>query len=78
MSESETVVLRFLANPSPDTPALSNGLRWKNAIDLEIPYFEEAVQDKHARTLIRILLHPDPHLRATMTQVLVSIQQCAL
>ncbi|KAF9964259.1 Negative regulator of mitotic exit [Mortierella alpina] len=72
MSESDTVVLHFLANPSPDTPALSNGLRWKNAVDLEIPYFEEAVQDKHARTLIRILLHPDPRLRATMTQVLDS------
>ncbi|KAF9572933.1 F-box only protein 42 [Mortierella alpina] len=72
VSESEAVVLHFLANPSADTPALSNGLRWKNSVDLEIPYFEDAVQDKHARTLIRILLHPDPHLRATMTQVLDS------
>ncbi|KAF9291952.1 Negative regulator of mitotic exit [Mortierella alpina] len=72
ISEPAATVLRFLANPSPDTPALSNGLRWKNAVDLQIPYFEDAVQDKQARTLIRILLHPDPHLRATMTQVLDS------
>ncbi|KAG0210916.1 F-box only protein 42 [Mortierella sp. GBA30] len=69
---STSTVLHFLANPSPDTPALSNGLRWRTADELEIPHFEEAIQDKDARALIHILLHPDPRRRATMSQVLDS------
>lgn len=71
MSATDDAVLDFLANPSPSTPAFSNGLRWRSAEELEIPYLEEAVQDKSARQLIRILLHPDPSRRATINQVLV-------
>jgi hypothetical protein len=71
MSATDDAVLDFLANPSPSTPAFSNGLRWRSAEELEIPYLEEAVQDKSARQLIRILLHPDPRRRATINQVLV-------
>ncbi|KAK3820301.1 MAG: kinase-like domain-containing protein [Benniella sp.] len=72
MSATDDAVLDFLANPSPSTPAFSNGLRWRSAEELEIPYLEEAVQDKSARQLIRILLHPDPRRRATINQVLSS------
>ncbi|KAG0240886.1 F-box only protein 42 [Mortierella sp. GBA43] len=72
MSATDDAVLDFLANPSPSTPAFSNGLRWRSAEELEIPYFEEAVQDSSARQLIRILLHPDPRRRATMNQLLSS------
>ncbi|KAF9925042.1 F-box only protein 42 [Linnemannia zychae] len=68
-SESAETVLRFLARPSPETPALTNGLRWKSTQELEIPYFEKVVPNTYARQLIRILLHPDPSRRATMTQV---------
>ncbi|KAF9349144.1 F-box only protein 42 [Mortierella sp. AD094] len=72
LSATEDEVLHFLANPSPDTPALPNGLRWTSSRELEIPYFELAVRDNSARQLIRMLLNPDPHGRATMDQVLNS------
>ncbi|KAG0211208.1 F-box only protein 42 [Mortierella sp. NVP41] len=72
VSVSNETVLHFLANPSPVTPALSNGLRWASSQELEIPHFEAAVANSHARQLIRILLHPDPLHRATMAQVLNS------
>ncbi|KAF8980945.1 F-box only protein 42 [Entomortierella lignicola] len=72
LSASNDEVLQFLANPSPDTPKLSNGLQWNSSLELEIPYFEQAVRDNSARQLIRMLLHPDPDSRATMDQVLNS------
>ncbi|KAF9115397.1 hypothetical protein BGX27_007897 [Mortierella sp. AM989] len=72
LSLSDDTVLHFLAHPSPNTPSLANGLRWNNARELEIPHFEEAVPDKDARCLIRMLLHPDPHLRGNINHVLDS------
>ncbi|KAF8943938.1 F-box only protein 42 [Haplosporangium gracile] len=72
ISATNEAVLHFLAHPSPETPALANGLRWTNSQDLEIPHFEQAVPNSHARQLIHILLHPDPLRRATMAQVLSS------
>ncbi|KAF9546861.1 hypothetical protein EC957_009313 [Mortierella hygrophila] len=72
ISSTNEAVLHFLAHPSPDTPALANGLRWANSQELDIPHFEQAVPNSHARQLIRILLHPDPLRRATMAQVLNS------
>ncbi|KAF9916941.1 hypothetical protein BX616_002381 [Lobosporangium transversale] len=68
----DDVVLHFLAHPSVDTPPLSNGLRWTNTQELEIPYFEEAVRNKSARQLIRMLLRPDPKDRAVMDEILDS------
>ncbi|KAF9586240.1 hypothetical protein BGW38_008222, partial [Lunasporangiospora selenospora] len=72
LSLSDDTVLHFLAHPSTDTPSLANGLRWNGSRELEIPHFEEAVPDEHARTLIRMLLHPDPLRRATLNQILAS------
>ncbi|KAG0378814.1 F-box only protein 42 [Mortierella sp. AD032] len=72
VSATNEAVLHFLAHPSPETPALANGLRWANQQELEIPHFEQAVPNSHARQLIRILLHPDPSRRASMNQVLNS------
>ncbi|GJJ75628.1 hypothetical protein EMPS_07986 [Entomortierella parvispora] len=72
LSLSDDTVLHFLAHPSADTPSLANGLKWTSARELEIPHFEAAVPDANARSLIRILLNPDPHRRATMNQVLNS------
>ncbi|KAF9286442.1 hypothetical protein BGZ68_002914 [Mortierella alpina] len=72
LSISDDTVLHFLAHPSPDTPSLANGLRWSKLRELEIPHFEQAVQDNSARLLIRMLLHPDPQRRATMGQVMGS------
>ncbi|KAF9929833.1 F-box only protein 42 [Mortierella alpina] len=72
LSLSDDTVLHFLAHPSPDTPSLANGLRWSRFRELEIPHFEQAVQDKSARLLIRMLLHPDPQRRATMRHVMDS------
>ncbi|KAF9122825.1 hypothetical protein BGW39_009468, partial [Mortierella sp. 14UC] len=72
VSATNEAVLHFLAHPSPETPALANGLRWVSQQELEIPHFEQAVPNSHARQLIRILLHPDPSRRATMNQVLNS------
>ncbi|KAF9357419.1 F-box only protein 42 [Mortierella sp. AD094] len=69
---SDDTVLHFLAHPSPGTPSLANGLRWNSTRELGIPDFEEAVPNKDARVLIRTLLHPDPHLRATINHVLDS------
>ncbi|KAF9157350.1 F-box only protein 42, partial [Mortierella sp. AD011] len=70
LSLSDDTILHFLAHPSPSTPTLASGLRWKNNCELEIPNFEEAVPNKDARVLIRMLLHPDPHLRASINHVL--------
>ncbi|KAI1296183.1 F-box only protein 42, partial [Mortierella claussenii] len=70
LSATTDAVLHFLANPSVNTPALPNGLRWLSSQELEIPYFNEAVQNQSARDLIRILLKPDPQQRANMDQVL--------
>ncbi|KAF9977088.1 Cyclin-dependent kinase 12 [Actinomortierella ambigua] len=72
LSVSDDTVLHFLAHPSPQTPALHNGLRWASSDLLEIPYFESAVPDESARQLIRALLHPDPHRRATLAQAMKS------
>ncbi|KAG0200021.1 hypothetical protein BGX28_006803 [Mortierella sp. GBA30] len=72
LSLSDDTVLHFLAHPSPDTPALANGLRWNGSRELDIPHFEQAVLDRKARALIRMLLCPDPQDRATMNQVLDS------
>ncbi|KAI1297615.1 F-box only protein 42 [Mortierella claussenii] len=72
LSLSDDTVLHFLAHPSPDTPSLANGLRWNSQRELEVPHFELAVPNESARALIRILLHPDPLLRATMSQALAS------
>ncbi|KAI8602422.1 kinase-like domain-containing protein [Dissophora ornata] len=72
LSAPDEMVIHFLAHPSPDTPALPNGLRWASPHELEIPHFEQAVQDKNARQLISILLHPDPQHRAVLDQVLNS------
>ncbi|KAF9212725.1 F-box only protein 42 [Podila verticillata] len=73
LSLSDDTVLHFLAHPSSDTPSLARGLRWNDKRELVIPHFEQAVPDENARKLIKILLHPDPQRRATMTQVLHGI-----
>ncbi|KAG0370570.1 F-box only protein 42 [Gamsiella multidivaricata] len=72
ISVKDEELLNFLANPSVDTPALPNGLRWRSSQELEIPYLDQAVRDKSAKDLICMLLNPDPASRATMDQVLNS------
>ncbi|KAG0233129.1 hypothetical protein BGW42_007717 [Actinomortierella wolfii] len=72
LSVSDDTVLHFLAHPSSQTPALHNGLRWASPDVLEIPHFETIVPDESARQLIRGLLHPDPHRRATLAQAMKS------
>ncbi|KAF9166166.1 hypothetical protein DFQ26_008572 [Actinomortierella ambigua] len=72
LSVSDDTVLHFLAHPSVQTPTLHNGLRWASPDLLDIPHFESVVPDERARQLIRALLHPDPHRRATLAQAMKS------
>ncbi|KAI9313138.1 hypothetical protein BX666DRAFT_1979960 [Dichotomocladium elegans] len=62
---SDETVLHFISHPSPLTPALINGLRWNEQVELEIPALHEDVQDPSARDLIKTLLSQDPVKRGS-------------
>ncbi|KAG2227205.1 hypothetical protein INT45_008449 [Circinella minor] len=62
---TDETVLHFVSHPSPLTPALNNGLRWNEQVELEIPDFEQHVPDPNSRNLIKSLLSRDPIKRGS-------------
>ncbi|KAI9252924.1 hypothetical protein BDA99DRAFT_520413 [Phascolomyces articulosus] len=62
---TDDTVLHFVSHPSPLTPALRNGLKWNEQVELEIPDFEQRVPDPNARNLIKSLLSRDPIKRGS-------------
>ena len=69
---TDETVLHFVSHPSPLTPALSNGLRWNEQVELEIPDFEQHVPDPNSRNLIKSLLSRDPIKRGSANYWIVS------
>ncbi|ORY95619.1 hypothetical protein BCR43DRAFT_493292 [Syncephalastrum racemosum] len=60
----DETVLHFVSHPSAQTPRLSNGLRWNEQLELDLPTSElELIQKPAARALIQQLLSREPHRR---------------
>ncbi|KAI8393378.1 uncharacterized protein BYT42DRAFT_640558 [Radiomyces spectabilis] len=66
----DETILHFISHPAPSTPILNNGLRWNDAMELEIPHLERQIPNTLTRRLIQTLLSRDPSDRGSAHQLL--------